>query len=227
MARREEIQIFSLSLLDLLFCAMAAVTILWVLTGRGEPPQAKQQYGFVTVSQVGYWHLSAVQITDRNSGAVVLDVDRDRISEADSRSAFKDELTAKAEDLRARGLLLTLVSPKTSAGPGTTAPTFAGKLIMSASEGGDSFRVRVEFEMCPNRVALHTISVNVMSEDGTEQDFLLFHEEGAYQAARAHVGTIGRPPGERRVGGAGTANRVALEFDVDSGNIAYKRPNSL
>ncbi len=59
---RSEVSIFSLSFLDLLFCGLAGVVLLWVLI---EPPLAAEkqtQFQFISVRQYGKWHLQSMRL---------------------------------------------------------------------------------------------------------------------------------------------------------------------
>lgn len=51
MSKRPDVEIFSTSFLDLLFCGMIAVTILWLLTNDSEPPEPRVEFGMVQISQ--------------------------------------------------------------------------------------------------------------------------------------------------------------------------------
>ncbi|QDV17770.1 hypothetical protein Pan153_24250 [Gimesia panareensis] len=57
-----DIQIFSTSFLDLLFCSLAAVVLLWVLL---QPPERLEQpkiFSSLTVKQSGFFHLATIKV---------------------------------------------------------------------------------------------------------------------------------------------------------------------
>eukprot|EP01025_Chloroclados_australasicus_P041615 TRINITY_DN44182_c0_g1_i2.p1 TRINITY_DN44182_c0_g1~~TRINITY_DN44182_c0_g1_i2.p1 ORF type:complete len:106 (-),score=8.86 TRINITY_DN44182_c0_g1_i2:20-337(-) len=60
--RAAEVKLFSTSFLDLLFCALRGVLVLWVLTGRSEPPFPDTAYGFFRLSQGGVNHIRFCEV---------------------------------------------------------------------------------------------------------------------------------------------------------------------
>lgn len=208
---RSEISIFSISFLDLLFCGLAAVVLLWVII---DPPSktlstTPNRFQFVTIGQTGLWHLKSIEIGLVTWTQAGLQSSRS-LENADefARSVLSD-----------KGMVASYSGP--SRGPalpgGDETGGFAGSITFGANDETEDCEVRVTFMRCGLSNHSHHISVQSFSERGhSEAAFLFDRSDESKKASFASAGATGVSLGNVA---SGAESQCVLTFSVSKGRV--------
>lgn len=167
--RSAEIQVFSLSFLDLLCCALAGVVVLWVLLERPEPPaKPPEPFAIVSVSQFGGAHLVKLEVTSHPTFRPVIftEIDPSTFKPTDfTNFVSTNEIDDKNKEIANELKKVSLDKLKINIVPGTTDFAFLGRVLANNEKYAD---IVFEFHLCnqsPNpREFLHPIKTRLQTE---------------------------------------------------------------
>lgn len=169
MARRDELQLFSTSFIDLMACSLAGACILWILAldavpARDEPPPRRSVWVNVTQAGVSHFRSTAIQV------------------EVDGNTYSLDDFEAQTPRVTARGtsIHLKFESPRER-----DEATYGGRLDLIVEDIRDEVSVALNFGVCSESRELHPIEVRVLDRDGASGHLLFWTWEANLRAAAA------------------------------------------
>lgn len=214
------------SFLDVLFCGLAGVIVMWVLVGRAEPVVLTSPGGFVRISQDGDWHLQGIHLTESGTGAHTF-VPTGKV--VDVKTWLADEVTGAF--LTRCGLTFAFSKPKDG--------TIAGQMVLGWLSEDVEVDCQFWFSRCQAGSDLHTISVNLLTADLKELETFIFQDEEkldvawgkATIAARSSVMRVVEPATEHPAGAWCPNNRnkhdlIAVRIRIRGGHATYIGPKS-
>lgn len=237
---REEITIFSTSFLDLLFCGLAAVVLLWVLLDPPTVAQEPYRFQYVTVRQKGLWHLAEVRIS---SGPTLTrlhttlppgttDVPNHRPGGFEGSLAtlgafdpnqYPEYTIAKYDDCKRELESLNIVFNVSDG----TKNGFAGSLLLGADERSERRLVTIVFRKCGDTE--HVIRLFSQSDSGRSECAFMFQCD-PMSPSEVEALILDKPTGRRRVignvqrDGGNDMEVLELTFEVDAGRIRLRTP---
>lgn len=173
--RSAEIQVFSLSFLDLLCCGMAGVTILWLLTTQGEEAYEETRYGYIHVWQSGVWHLNP-----RLGGQVIA---RDL---RDGREVDLLDAAASAPYCESIGLLFSVTQENMVAAAGGLDRSIpAGRMTVGFDRKTKPLELLVRPAICRAPNDIHTIHVLIETQARRQRDAFVFTDRTSLNTAHS------------------------------------------
>jgi hypothetical protein len=207
---REDIQIFSLSFLDLLCCSLASVVILWVLTGRSQPAHPKSMFAFAQIRQRGIWHFAGME-AHSNDGSIFYM--RRPGSTVNFEGTEKDPDQFRLDAERQFGLLATMRGPDSD---------FAGQVLLGATDRTKPAELVVFFEQCQADSDLHTIVVDIESRSTQAEHSFYFTREDLFKSAVQKAAAAGLGPASYPLVPKPSGTDVLqLAFSIDQGTIQF------